>query len=291
MGRIRAAARNRELGDQLKKRREAAGVTGAQVAAFTGWSLSKVSRIEVGRRAIDGADLMFYLGACGIYRCQAMDLSTERRLAEADQHGYWLRTHKPGLHESGHALIFHERAASVSTCYEPQLVPGLLQTESYIRALVAERWPEEDADFTVQVRMGRQEILHRFRPGQFTFFISELALRLVIGDFAVMHEQMLALTLLDALPHVSVRVVPSAATFGGAFRVFEFAEHRPLVYLDAYLTGLIIENKEYVDPYRRLIPVIADAALDEGQSREYVAALANEYDRRSARDRVEEEQL
>jgi transcriptional regulator with XRE-family HTH domain len=62
MGRIRAAARYREFGDQLKKRREAAGVTGAQVAKFTGWSVSKVSRIELGQRAIDGADLMFSLG-------------------------------------------------------------------------------------------------------------------------------------------------------------------------------------------------------------------------------------
>jgi uncharacterized protein DUF5753 len=113
----------------------------------------------------------------------------------------------------------------------------------------------------------------------------------VIPDLAIMHEQLLALTLMDGLPHVSIRVVPASADFGGAFRLFQFTQHKPLVYLSGQIAGLFLEDPEFVDPYRALLPVIADAALDKGQSREFVAGLADEYDRGSARDRVEEEQL
>jgi transcriptional regulator with XRE-family HTH domain len=290
MGRIRAAARYRELGDKLRWRREQAGVSGAEMAEYTGWSVSKISRIELGRLELDSTDVVHYLGGCGIYRGQALDLLAEFRDAERN-HDYWLRGHEPGLHDTGRLLIHYERTARESISYEPQVIPGLLQIENYIRALLSERWPEEDIDFNVRLRMDRQQILHRRNPARFTFFISEQALRLVVGGGAVMQEQMLALTLIDALPHMSVRVVPQLATFGGAFRLFEFTEFAPLVYLDAYLTGLFIEDKKYVGSYRDLIPVIMDAALSEGESRAYVANLASEYDRGSACAGVEEEQL
>jgi hypothetical protein len=172
------------------------------------------------------------------------------------------------------------------------VILGLLQTESYIRAMTAERYPDRDADLAVRIRLQRQEVLHRpYTPAQFTFFVSEHALRTTVGDPAVMQEQLLALTLLDTLPHLTIRVLPALATFGGAFLLFEFAKHNPLVYLDAYVGGLFLEDKEYVDTYHDLIPVLADAALDEGQSRECIAALAYGHDRGSTHNHVEEEHL
>jgi hypothetical protein len=113
-----------------------------------------------------------------------------------------------------------------------------------------------------------------------------------------MHEQLLQIVLLTALGHVTVRVVRSSAresfAFGGPFHMLEGDQVRPLVYLDNHATGLFLEDPEYVEPYVTLASAIADVALDEGQSRELVATLANEYDLGSARDAgdgVEEEQL
>lgn len=105
-----------------------------------------------------------------------------------------------------------------------------------------------------------------------------------------MHEQLITLMLISGLPQVTIRVVPASAMFGGAFRLLQFAKHRSMVYLSGQVAGLFLEDKEFVDPYRTLIPVIADVALNEGQSREFVATLANEYDRGSAHPHVEEKQ-
>lgn len=299
MGRIVATACYRELGQELRKRREAAGLSGADLARRTGWPPAKISRIESGRYDLSDVDLLHYLGFCGVYESEARDLvalcrDAERRL------GYWLSPHGQWLPDSLSSLIFHEATADASTIYQPQLVHGLLQTADYARArIAAEVWRGiEDIKQCVRIRMERQRILHVPRPAQFTFFLHEQALRTQVGTAVIMHEQMLKLVLLAALDHVSVRVVLAAAAdqsvFGGPFHLFEYLQFRPLAYLDNHATGLFLEDPEYLEPYRRLVPAMSAIALDEGQSREWIATLASEYDRGSGPDvdhRVEEEQL
>jgi transcriptional regulator with XRE-family HTH domain len=292
MGQTKSAARYRALGDELRKYREDAGLSLKQLAELTGWSASKVWRIEIGWTELSTVDVIYYLGECGYAPVQIMDLLAEFRDA-AHRKDYWLTLPGPWLEESVCELIFHEATASASVCYEPQLIPGLLQTESYARAMIGRydsRTPE-GVEVCLRARLERQQILQRPTPAQFTFFVHEHALRAVVDDPAVMQEQLLSLMLLDGAPHISVRVVPGSALFGGAFRLFQFKRFKDLVYLDAYIGGLFVEDREYVDQYRALIPVIADIALDEGQSRLFIADLADRYDRGSARNRVEEEQL
>lgn len=295
MGREITTACYRELGEELRKRREAAGLTATHLARRIGWSLAKVSRIEHGRSNLKDVDVLHYLGFCGVYEGAARDVIKLCRDAERKL-GYWLSPHGMWLEDSLGSLIFHETTAARSTSYEPQLVHGLLQTADYARArIAAERWrTPEEVDECVRIRLQRQRILHLPRPARFTFFLQERALRLRVGSAAVMHEQLLKVVLLSALSHVTVRVVPPSVTFGGSFHLFEFAEHRPLVYLDNHATGLFLEDREYIEPYRTLIPAISEVALDGGQSRELIAALASEYDRGSERDAgdpMEEEQL
>jgi hypothetical protein len=206
------------------------------------------------------------------------------------------------LEDSLNSLIYHEVTAGRSTIYEPQLVDGLLQTADYARArIAAEHWrSSEDVESCVRIRLERQEILQVRQPAQFTFFLflHEQALRLQVGNAVIMHEQMLNLVLLTLLEHVTVRVVPSLAgersAFGGPFRLFEYAKHKPLVYLDNHVSGLFVEDQDFVEPYQALVPTISEVALDEGQSRQLIATLADEYDRGSERDaghRLEKEQL
>jgi transcriptional regulator with XRE-family HTH domain len=296
MGRRTAPARFRELGEELRRIRAKANLTGQEMAHRTGWGSTKISRVESGHMKVSEVDLIHYLGACRVFLPEAKDILD--LCQDAHRHSdYWLETQGEHLEDSIKAVIYHESTCGSSTVYEPKVVPGLLQTEGYTRAMI-NRYSSRDGDnleFCVRARMERQQILRRPIPPRFDFFVHEDALRLSVGGAPVMHEQLLTLVLMSGLPSVMFRVVPSSAVFGGAFQVFRYSDHQPLVYLDAYIGGMFLEDQTFVTSYQQLVPAIADTALDEGQSREFVAALANEYDRESeqldAHERVEKEQL
>jgi hypothetical protein len=137
----------------------------------------------------------------------------------------------------------------------------------------------------IRTRTERQRIVSLRNSARFTFYIHEQALRLSVGTDEIMAEQLLHLVLTAALDNVALRIVPSAARersiFGGAFHLMEFEEYRPMVYLDSLTGGLIIEDRDHVRSYYELLPMLADIALDEGQSREFAADLADVYDRGS----------
>jgi Domain of unknown function (DUF5753) len=241
------------------------------------------------------------LGACKVFAAQAKDLL--KLCAEAErQSGYWLSPHGEWLEDSLSSLIYHEATADRSVSYEPMVIPGLLQTQHYARVWI-DRTPgisREAVEAAIRLREERQQILHRPRPGDFIFYVHEQALRLGVGSQNAMREQLLKLLFIAALPHVTVRVLPAAAEaralFGGSFRLFEFREHNPLVYLDHVKTGLFLEDREFVAEYRRLLPKISSAALHEAESRVLIADLANALDQGSrGRDagiyQLEEEQL
>jgi transcriptional regulator with XRE-family HTH domain len=301
MGRNHATACYRELGEELRKYRARAGLTGDDICRATGWHRSKVSRVEKGHVEISMVDAIHYLAACKVFATQAKDLL--RLCAEAErQTNYWLSPHGEWLEDSLSSLIFHESTADRSTSYEPMVIPGLLQCQRYAR-IWSERTPglsREAVEAGIRLREERQQILHRPLPGRFTFYIHERALRLRVGSDNVMHEQLLRLLFLAALPHVTVRVLPDSAgvlaLFGNPFRLFEYREHNPLVYLDQFATGLFLEDQDFVADYRRLLPKISSIALSEAQSGELIADLANALERGSQRRdagiyELEEEQL
>jgi transcriptional regulator with XRE-family HTH domain len=296
MGRANATACYRELGAELRKRREAAGVTAVHIADETGWDRTKISRIEAGQVDISTVDVIFFLGACGIYLAEAKDVVQLCKIAQEDR-GYWLSPHGEWLETSLPSLIYHEATADRSISYEPFVVPGLLQTPAYARWWIARGAAQlsRSADEAYRIRRKRQEILHRRNPRQFVFFVHEHALRTQVGSAKIMQEQLLHMVLMAALGHVTLRIVPAGerSVFGGPFRLFEYGGHDPLVYLDGFLTGVFIDDGDIVGDYHRyLLPELRAVALDAGESREFAANLADEYDRGSPPDvRVEEKQL
>ncbi|HEX6360190.1 helix-turn-helix transcriptional regulator [Actinophytocola sp.] len=288
MGRSNASACYRELGAELRKRREAAGLAGDDICRVTGWHRSKVSRVEMGQSEISVVDAIHYLAACKVFVHEAKDILDLCRDAERKL-GYWLSPHGEWLEDTLSSLIYHEATADRSVSYEPNVVPGLLQTSRYARLLIEQSpgLPQEDIDAAVGLREERQQILHRPGAGRFTFLVHEQALRLQVGGKAIMHEQLLKVLLLAGLPHVSVRVLPAFAgargIFGSSFRVFEYRDHSPLVYFSAAWNGVFIDDAEFVGDYRRLLRTIASVALDEAKSRAFIAELADALDRRSTR--------
>jgi uncharacterized protein DUF5753 len=199
-------------------------------------------------------------------------------------HGYWLSPHGEWLEDSLTSLIYHESTADRMISYEPQVVPGLLQTPAYARVWIERSAPRmaRSVDEALEIRMDRKAIVHRPRPAEFVFFVHEQALRTRVGSAAIMHEQLLHIVLAAALEHVTLRIVPAGAdaVFGGPFRLFEYRKYSPLLYLDGFLTGMFVEDGDVVgDYYRYLVPDLRAMALSAGQSREFAANLADEYDR------------
>src|ERR1044072_3293528 len=210
MGRKNAAACYRELGAQMRKLREAAGLTGRQVGLRTGWDPTRLSRIESGQVHLELSDLTWFLGVLRVKHDDAMPLIDLCRRAKAHK-GHWLSKHGEWVPDSLSSLIYHESTATVSISYEPLLIPGLLQTERYARAMIGRQsWLSmAEIEAGVHLRMDRHRILSR-RDCRFIFYIHEHALKLEVGSAAVMYEQMVALTLAAALPNVEVRLVPAS---------------------------------------------------------------------------------
>jgi transcriptional regulator with XRE-family HTH domain len=283
-----STARARELGAELRKLRESTGDSAYDFAKIVGWSNSKVSRIETGLRGITEIDVVRYAAYCRATPAEMEDLVT--RCREAEIPGYWLSRRLS-------TLVFHETTATSSISYDPLVVPGLLQTESYARAVLGrDKLPPKDAQFWLEARMARQELLER---RQFTFFIHEQALRLPVGDSRLMNEQMLKLVLIAEHPWISIRIVPSAAgaggVFGGEFVLFRFEDGSPLLlHFGHGPVSFFLEDRATVELFGERLAAIAAVALNRGQSREMLASLASEFDlpedSRDARD-VAKEQL
>ncbi|GLW90485.1 helix-turn-helix domain-containing protein [Actinokineospora globicatena] len=281
-----ASAAYRELGATLRGLREDAGLTLTELANRLGLPLTTLSRMETGRRVSSTTDVIQHVVGCGLPYPLAQDLFEFTRMAERKQ-GYYLSDQ--GIGGSLQSLVYHESCAENSIIYEPQVVHGLLQTPEYARAIISDinsDFADEQVDGAVRTRMERARILSLPEPAWFTFYIHEQALRLQIGTPEVMHEQLLHLVLTAATENVTLRVVPSAAggrsAIGGPFHLMEIPRYPTVIYLENLSDGgLILDQPEYVRSYYGLMPRLADVALDEGQSREFVAALADEYDRGS----------
>ncbi|SNR56320.1 Helix-turn-helix domain-containing protein [Haloechinothrix alba] len=282
MGLPDSTARARELGAELRHARETIGLSGVEMARRLGWSHSKVSRMESGQRSASEVDTAIYLSSCGVARAE---LERLLELARQADDGYWVRPHGQALPDELRSLVIQESTATSITSFELSRINGLLQTEEYAREIVrnSAAVPTDGVQLRVEARMARQSLLRRYRPPRLLFYVHEQALRLPVGGARVMHEQLLQLVFVTSLPHCSIRVVPTATGahpgLSGPFRLMQDAEHRPMVYVENETASLFLESPEDVSTYRRILARLAELALDEGQSRAWLAELASEYDR------------
>jgi transcriptional regulator with XRE-family HTH domain len=203
-----SSARERELGAELRKRRQAAGWSASDLGRRLGWSPAKVSRMESGDRGQSEVDVAIYLTFCGVHKEELNELLD---LAREPDDGYLVRPHGQRLRDELRTLVFHETTAVNIDSYEPFLIPGLLQTEAYARALFY--WvglvPENRIEVCVHARIDRQALLRRPNPPAFDFLIHESAARSRVGGSEVMNEQLLHLVFLTSLPQCTIRIVPA----------------------------------------------------------------------------------
>ncbi|MGH3830151.1 MAG: DUF5753 domain-containing protein [Pseudonocardiaceae bacterium] len=194
----------------------------------------------------------------------------------------WLQQHGSQLPAQLTTLINHESKAVVISDFQSTVVPGLLQTGDYARALLQEagRVPAAEIDDRVAARLARKILFSRERPAAFRFYLHEFVLRLVVGGPAVMVEQLDHLHWMSLRPYLTLRVVPAAlgghAATAGSFTLMEFPEFKPLVYLESETSSLFLERPEEITAYRSILGGLAKTALGEEESRQLIATLATE---------------
>jgi transcriptional regulator with XRE-family HTH domain len=283
--------RSRELGEGLRQAMQDAGLTGKQTARALDVSPSFVSMLLSGKRTASEADLAAFLGVCRVKSPERERLLALRR--EQDTPG-WFQQHGSRLPQQLVTLIDHENKAVAINDFQPMVVPGLLQTAEYAHALIRETGivPLGEIDGRVAARLARQSLFSRERPAAFAFYVHEFALRLPVGGPVVMAEQLQHLLRMSGRSYLSLRVVPAArgghAGIAGAFKLMEFAEFKPVAYLDSETASLFLERPEEITAYRRILAVLAETALSEGESQQLIATLATGLyaDREDRDDRV-----
>ncbi|MDQ3989779.1 MAG: DUF5753 domain-containing protein [Actinomycetota bacterium] len=242
-------------------------------------SPSWVSRLVSGKRNVTAVQVSAFLAVC---RAPSAERDRLLELCEDQHTPGWLQQHGSRLPLQLVTLIDHENIAVTISEFESTVVPGLLQTGDYTSALIREAGtlPAEEIDDRVAARLARQSLFSRDRPARFTFYLHEFVLRLPVGGPAVMADQLDLLERMSRRPYLTLRVVPAAlgghAAINGSFRLMEFAEFKPVAYLESETSSVFLEKPVEIAAYRDILTLLAETALGEGESRKLIATLATE---------------
>ena len=262
-------------------------MTGEEVADRLGWSGSKLSRIELHRIGVKRNDVRDLLNLYGVDDTHRNELLA---LADESKQRNWLEVVTANFAPE-HAAYFHAEAEARSIWnWEPQVVPGLLQTPEYARA-VMQLWlkmfpgPQKEADRRVESRLVRQQLLIRDPPLELSVVIDESVLHRRFGDRAVMHQQLLRLAESSELPNVSVRIhlldgadssLPTAAFSFMQFPQIHDVPMSDIVSVEHLDGSFYIEEEEQTFRYRVAFEYLTGKSLDPEKSRALIRATADE---------------
>ncbi|WP_040839249.1 helix-turn-helix domain-containing protein [Nocardia brevicatena] len=281
----------RQLGRYLRDWRTQAGLTIAQAARLMEWGASTLQRLEKGQaeriRTIDIQEL------CRIYGIPDPLADGLMVLARQTAAESWWHALGGGVPANFDVYSSVEAAAEELLIYQPELVPGLLQTPDYLRAVTRAHHTDEsetDRERRVQQRMQRQALITRkTSPARLHAVIGEAALRRVVGGTKAMVAQLRHLADLGTRDNVSVQILPFAAgaPLGigvGQFTVLDFGIDRagravepPLVHTAGLTGDLYLESPSDLRRYDRAHECLRRCALDVQQSRQLLRQLAKEY--------------
>jgi hypothetical protein len=244
------------LGTQLRRLREAKGVTREDAGWEIRGSESKISRMELGRvgfKERDVADLLTLYGVKNEVERSAL-IALAR---QANNPGWWHR-YSDVLPSWFQSYLGLESSASVIRTYEVQFVPGLLQTRDYAHAVVMlghDNAPVDEIERRIGLRLERQRLLTRPDPPLLWAVVDEAALRRPIGGRAVMRTQIEYLMNATKLPNVRLQIIPfeagGHAAAGGAYTILRFPQQDlpDVIYVEQLTSALYFDKREDVDHY------------------------------------------
>jgi transcriptional regulator with XRE-family HTH domain len=258
------------FGAELRRARAAAGLSQDQLGQRLGYSSAQVGKVETGERApsqdfAQGCDQTFP-DAGGLF-------GRIYQLARRWDGGYpsWFAE-----------WIDVERRAISLRSWEPLLIPGLLQTADYARAILAAdpETTEEHLESLVEARLGRQAILDRPSPPTLWAVLDEAVLHRLIGSRKIMYDQLLALADASCRPNITVQIVPTEigahAGLLGGFALASFGNAAGTVYMESPDQGQTTEVPAVVGRLSLTFDTLRADALPRGLSRDLIGKVAEE---------------
>lgn len=282
----------RLLARRLLQLREKSELTRDKAAKLSEMSSQTLWRLENGQVAL--VKKMVIRALCDVYNVSDEDRHALLWLAEEARKTGWWQSYSDAMFGNKDLFVVLEQAARRITSFQLTLLPGLVQTADYRRAMAQNFIPaltDDEIDRHIELLVKRQERLQESRAHfSLDVMLSEAALRHQIGGAAVMAAQLRHLIELSNLPNVSIRIVPltNADHLGleaRSFVLLEFPEHPnpaltepPVVYVEGYTGALYLDKPDEIDRYRVAVSSIETAALDEAESRTLLVAIAEEYE-------------
>lgn len=276
----------RQLGRYLKELRESGGITIQAAARMLEWSTAKIWRIETGQVAMRSHDVETM---CRVYHAPGDLTGALTGLARETKARGWWHAYGDAVPAWFELYVGLEASAARLRQYEPELIPGLLQTKAYTYAFLRIERPDITADELhrrAAVKLQRQNLLNRRLPPapRLEVILSEAVLRRPIADRQAMAGQLHHLVSLGPeLPNVSIRVLPlsagpTRASIGGPFVILDFGEDEPpTVYSEGVTGALYLDKPAEVGAYDDIWQTVVRQSLDAGQSNSLIESIAEEY--------------
>ncbi|MEV5573903.1 helix-turn-helix transcriptional regulator [Spirillospora sp. NPDC052269] len=260
------------LARELRARREGAGLSQEAVAEEMGWAESKLYRIENDKSRVLQRDVKRLLK---LYRADEGENDALVELARLAREPDWWHQYSGAIPEWFQVYVVLEASASHVFGYESELVPGIMQTERYARAIMSTApGPEvdQDVDERVEVRVNRQARLAGSDPFDVWLVLNEAVIRRVVGGREVMREQIEHLIDLAGRRNITLQVLPfelgEHGAMHGAFKILRFpaADDPDKVYLEQQIGGVYTQKPHEVDRYRLMFDHLRARALGPEQT-------------------------
>ncbi|GGI74867.1 transcriptional regulator [Saccharopolyspora subtropica] len=278
--------RRLQLGNELRHARLKAGREQAEAAKELDCADSKISRLELGQGGISKGDLKLLLEFYGV---DPDDVPWMFELARTrSTRGRW-NGYRAVFPEWFRMYVDLETDADNIRQVKAEIIPGLLQTEAYMRALHTSsvRRNDEEVDALVASRQERQQLLTRDKPPTLSFILSESCLRRKIGDAAVMREQLGHMADVALHTNVSIQVMPfdAATSTGGIsfnFTLLQIPSHGiaadlEFVYIESFDDARYLDVKDAVSAYATLWDRLQAAALCPKESLDLIRSVCQQY--------------
>lgn len=285
----------RAMGRELRRLRARAGTSQLAAARAIEVSPQTIGRMEDGQAtrvtSLQVNSLCDHYSADDDERRLLLNLVQELRAAQQTR-GNWWRSYADGIPADFNHYLGLEEAAVRTTTWQETLLPGLLQTPEYRRAMIwAERpnLPTKDVEKRIHMATRRQQKLEDANF-HMTALLSEAVLRHGIGGPSVMRDQLHQLLNLSELPNLSIHVVPFqarglAGLVARSFVLLEFAvlsntrlAEPPVVYVEGFTGSLYLERASEIAQYRQAAADIHRVALDESKTRGLIMQVAKEFE-------------
>ena len=271
------------LGAQLRRLREASGISAEKAGYEIRASRSKISRMETGRVGLKVRDVEDLLTLYGVtsapQRAKVIALARRSRAPE------WWAKYNDILPDWFETYLGLESAATSIRSFEMQFVPGLFQTEDYARAVTTlghRAARVDEIERRVGLRLKRQELLARAQPPRIWAVMDEAVLRRPVGGLPVMRAQLRHLVEAARMPRVTLQVVPFArgghAGASGSFSILRFEERDlpDVVYIEQLTSAVYLDQRQDIEHYLEVVDQLSGEALTPADTTRFIEQVAHE---------------